>query len=181
MPHRLLRNGEIVIDDWVYAPGAKSTGEPCESATNAAAVSNDPAALIVGFDQWHTRRDELIERGGRLGIVLQPAHAVEQLVPDLAHFSLVAAEFPGPSDGRGYTQGRLLRERYAFDGELRAIGYVRRDQLFFLARCGFNSFDMQDHELEDGQTALSTFTLAYQPTNDKGLAPQHAPLNDGRH
>ncbi len=102
--------------------------------------------------------------------MLAPAHKVEQLAPDLARFALVGAEFPGPSEGRGYTQGRLLRERWNFAGELRATGHVRRDQVFFLARCGFNSFELPDSEIEAARAALATFSAAYQPANDSGLA-----------
>jgi uncharacterized protein (DUF934 family) len=113
----------------------------------------------VVVDDWRT-----------LGVILAPAHPVERLAPDLARFALVGAEFSGPSEGRGYTQGRLLRERWKFTGELRATGYVRRDQLFFLARCGFNSFELPDSELETAAAALATFSAEYQPSNDRGLA-----------
>ena len=102
-------------------------------------------------------------------MVLSAAHKVEQLAPDLPRFDLIVAEFPGPSDGRGYTQGRLLRERYRYAGELRAAGYVRRDQLFFLARCGFNSFELPESELAGAIGAFHTFSAAYQPANDAGL------------
>ncbi len=71
---------------------------------------------------------------------------------------MIGAEFPGPADGRGYTQGRLLRERFDFKGELRATGYVRRDQLFFLARCGFNSFELSEADIQAALAALSTFS-----------------------
>src|SRR5271154_822386 len=155
MPRRLLRDLRIVEDDWRYL--------------NEAADS--PAApLIVGFDQWRNERDVWIARGGRLGVVLSPDHRVEQLAPDLARFELIAAEFSGASEGRGYTQARLLRERWKFAGELRATGYVRRDQLFFLARCGFNSFELPEGEIETARDALPTFSAAYQPANDAGLA-----------
>ena len=103
-------------------------------------------------------------------MILSPVHKVEQLAPDLPRFSLVGAEFPGPSEGRGYTQARLLRERHGWRGELRATGYVRRDQVFFLARCGFNSFELPDSDLEGAAEAFSTFTARYQPSNDLGLA-----------
>jgi uncharacterized protein (DUF934 family) len=95
---------------------------------------------------------------------------VEQIAGDLKHFALIAAEFSGPAEGRGYTQARQLREQWAFAGELRATGYVRRDQLFFMARCGFNSFELPDTDIEDAHTAFATFTAAYQPANDLGLA-----------
>jgi uncharacterized protein (DUF934 family) len=155
MPRRLLRDRQIVADEWRYV---------AEAAADAA------APLIVAFDQWRMEPDTWIARGARLGVVLSPSHQVEQLAPDLAHFALVAAEFSGPGEGRGYTQGRLLRERWNFRGELRATGYVRRDQLFFLARCGFNSFELADSDIEEAYTALSTFSAAYQPSNDLGLA-----------
>ena len=90
-------------------------------------------------------------------------------MPDLERFSLIAAEFPGPADGRGYSQARQLRERWNFQGELRATGYVHRDQLFFLARCGFNSFELSPADLEEATSAFSSFTAAYQPSNDLGL------------
>jgi uncharacterized protein (DUF934 family) len=154
MPRRLLRDRLIVADDWQYADEE----------------SNDPAtSLIVTFDQWQSERDTWIARAGKLGVVLFPAHQVEALAPDLGRFSLVAAQFPGPADGRGYTQGRQLRERWNFKGELRAAGYVRRDQLFFLARCGFNSFELAEEDLENAHTAFATFSAAYQPSNDLGL------------
>jgi len=101
--------------------------------------------------------------------VLAPADEVERLVPDLARLDLAGADFPGPSEGRGYTQARLLRERFGFTGELRARGAIRRDQVFFLARCGFNSFELPDSELQGAAEALSSFSAAYQPSNDLGL------------
>ncbi len=154
MPRRLLRDGRIVDDDWSYL---------------AEAEGNAAAALILTFAQWQNERDAWIACGGRLGVVLQPAHKVELLVPDIARFALIAADFSGPSEGRGYSQARMLREHWKFGGELRATGYVRRDQLFFLARCGFNSFELPETDLEAAHAALSTFSRAYQPSNDAGL------------
>jgi uncharacterized protein (DUF934 family) len=155
MPRRLLRDRQIVFDEWLYV-------------TEAAADAGAP--LIVSFDQWQLEPDTWITRGSPLGVVLSAAHKIEQLAPDLARFALIAAEFPTLSEGRGYSQARLLRERWNFKGELRATGYVRRDQLFFMARCGFNSFELPEADLEDAHTAFSTFSAAYQPSNDLGLA-----------
>jgi uncharacterized protein (DUF934 family) len=166
MPRRLLRNGQIVPDEWRYAADAAQAAGA--GAPHAAGANGSP--LILRFDEWQAEREQWIANDSRrLGVILSPAHKVEQLAPDLARFALVGAEFSGPSEGRGYTQGRLLRERWNFKGELRATGYVHRDQLFFLARCGFNSFELPDSDLEHAYTALSTFSAAYQPTNDAGL------------
>ena len=155
MPRRLLRNGRVVDDDWSYA---------------AEAEGNAAAALILSLAEWQTRRDAWVARGGRLGVILQPADRVEQVTADLPLLSLIVCSFSGPSEGRGYSQARMLREQWKFGGELRATGYVRRDQLFFLARCGFDSFELADADLEHAGTALSTFSAAYQPSNDAGLS-----------
>ena len=154
MPRRLLRDRQIVADEWLYS---------------AEAAGNALAPLIVTVDEWLNDRETWLARGSRLGLQIAPAHKLESLAQDLGFFTLIAAQFPGPADGRGYTQGRLLRERFDFKGELRATGYVRRDQLFFLARCGFNSFELPEADIEDAMSALSTFSAAYQPSNDKGL------------
>ncbi len=155
MPRRLLRNGRVVVDEWRYVT---------EAAADAA------APLIVTLAQWQLEPDTWLARGTPLGVVLSPPHHVSQIAGDLRHFSLIAAEFSGPAEGRGYTQARQLREQWQFTGDLRAAGYVRRDQLFFMARCGFNSFELPDTDIEDAYTAFSTFAAAYQPSNDLGLA-----------
>jgi uncharacterized protein (DUF934 family) len=153
MPRRLLRDGRIVEDEWSYL---------AESADGA-------AALILTFAEWQNERAAWMARGGRLGVVLQPADKVELLAPDISRLELIGAQFSGPSEGRGYSQARILREQWKFGGELRATGFVRRDQLFFMARCGFNSFELADADIEGAAEALSTFSKAYQPSNDAGL------------
>jgi uncharacterized protein (DUF934 family) len=164
MPRQLLRDRAIVADDWLYA------AELTSAANAPQAPGAWPSRVILSFDQWTAERGLWMARGLLLGVVLSPEHQVEQLAADLERLSLVACSFSGPSEGRGYTQGRLLRERYDFQGELRATGYVRIDQLFFLARCGFNSFELADNDIAAAGAAFSTFTAAYQPANDRGLA-----------
>jgi uncharacterized protein (DUF934 family) len=155
MLRRLLRNAEIVVDEWRYV---------------AEAAADTAAPLIVTLTQWQLEPDTWLARGTPLGLVLSPAHRVEQIAADMGVFTLIAAEFSGPAEGRGYTQARQLREQWKFTGELRATGYVRRDQLFFMARCGFNSFELPDSDIDDAHEAFATFTAAYQPSNDAGLA-----------
>jgi uncharacterized protein (DUF934 family) len=154
MPRRLLRNGVITADEW---------------RTPADGDAAEDLPLIVTFGEWQADRERLRSRPGRLGVVLAPADEVERLVPDLARLDLAGADFPGPSEGRGYTQGRLLRERFGFTGELRARGAITRDQVFLLARCGFNSFELPEGDLEGAVAALATFSATYQPSNDIGL------------
>jgi uncharacterized protein (DUF934 family) len=154
MPRRLLRDGRIVEDDWSYLSETDGNAE----------------ALILTLDQWQNSRERWNSHRGRLGVVLSPAHKVELLARDICRLALIGAEFSGPSEGRGYSQARLLREHWNFTGELRATGYVHRDQLFFMARCGFNSFEVAEADIEHACAALATFSAAYQPSNDAGLA-----------
>ena len=156
MPRRLLRDGRIVDDDWLYL---------AEAGGNAA------AGVILTLAEWQKDRDQwlALAQDRRLGVVLSPAHRVELLLADLPRLALIAADFSGPSEGRGYSQARILREQWKFGGELRATGYVRRDQLIFMARCGFNSFELPDADLAAAHAALATFSWAYQPSNDAGL------------
>jgi uncharacterized protein (DUF934 family) len=90
-------------------------------------------------------------------------HDVSPLVPYLSKVPLVAVNFSSTGDGRGYTQARLLRERHGYKGELRAVGKIRADQMYFLARCGFDAFELLDDE--DVATAvaqLDRFSVSYQ-------------------
>jgi uncharacterized protein (DUF934 family) len=158
MPRRLLRNHAIEADEWRYVGEAES------------AASDSQVPVIVEFLEWQNERAAWLKRGGRLGLVLGGESKVELIAGDVARFELIACRFGGPSDGRGYSQGRILRERLGFSGELRAVGYVRTDQLFFLARVGFDSFEMAEGDLQPGLASFATFSHAYQRSNDRGLS-----------
>lgn len=101
-------------------------------------------------------------------VLLKPEQAdLTPLLPHLAALPLIAVYFSTTGDGRGYTQARLLRERHGYRGELRAVGKIRVDQVFFLARCGFDAFELLDGE--DPLTAiaqLERFSVAYQSAVD---------------
>ncbi len=91
-------------------------------------------------------------------------HDVSPLAPYLGRVPLVAVNFASTGDGRGFTQARLLRQRLGYQGELRAVGKIRADQMFFLARCGFDAFELLDDEdLATAVAQLDRFSVAYQP------------------
>ncbi|HEX4619196.1 MAG TPA: DUF934 domain-containing protein [Steroidobacteraceae bacterium] len=145
----ILRRREVVADDWAHL------GE--EVAAGAALIVPLGAlrADAARWSAWH----------GRLGARLAPADAPGDLAAELPRLDLVALEFPNPGDGRGYSQARLLRGRLGFRGELRAVGAgVKQDQVFLLARCGFDAMELAPGEdLEAARRALSRYTVAYQP------------------
>jgi uncharacterized protein (DUF934 family) len=96
-------------------------------------------------------------------VVLEPTDDPRALADRLPGLKLIAVNFPKYGDGRGYSIARLLRERYGYKGELRAVGVVARDHLQLMAQCGFDSFQLR--EGEDAQAALAAFedfSEAYQ-------------------
>jgi uncharacterized protein (DUF934 family) len=156
---RILRRRELVQDEWRYL------GEDGASAADEAGNAGARAAVIVPFAEFRTNIARWRAYSGPLGVRLSPADKVEDLAEDIQRLSLVAAEFPGPGDGRGYTQARLLRSRLHFKGELRAVGAgVKQDLLFSMSRCGFDSFDLAPgQKIEEALTALDRYSVAYQP------------------
>lgn len=149
----LLKDGRIVDDVWTPLP-------------EDAALTPE-GDLIVTLERWQAERDGLQARNGRLGLRLRSDQSPAGIAEDLAHFDLIALEFPRFGDGRAYSYARLLRERYGFSGELRAVGNVLRDQLFFMLRCGFDSFEVAgDKTAEAWQEAISEISLWYQPAAD---------------
>jgi uncharacterized protein (DUF934 family) len=122
----------------------------------------DAGALIVPFGELQSWRSY----PGCLGVRLAPGDQVENLADDLQRLSLVAVEFPSAGEGRGYSQGRLLRSaRFGFRGELRAVGAgVKQDLLFIMARCGFDAFELAPgQKVEEAARAFDRYGISYQP------------------
>ncbi len=147
---RIIRRLEVVEDDVRYC------GE--EPAAGARTVL--PAAQWIAAAQAG-------QAGGADAVLLAPADRLEPLAALLGGLSLIVVEFPSIGEGRGFSQARLLRQRHGYTGELRARGALRRDQLFFLARCGFDSFDLDPAEdLHAALAAFRSFSVAYQDGSD---------------
>jgi len=121
--------------------------------------------VIVPLALWLARREELLPRAetGTLGVWLDANEGPEALAADAQRLPLVAVNFPKFGDGRGYSIARLLRERYGFKGELRAIGDVLHDHLFFMAQCGFDAFALrEDQDAQEALSVFGTFSDSYQ-------------------
>ena len=149
----LVKNGELAASSFADA--------------SAAEAIPPTGPVIVNLDQWKAHRDELLKRGTPLGIRLHSDQPPDLIAADLTHFAVVALEFPKFRDGRAYSYARLLRERYGFKGELRAVGDVLLEQLFFMLRTGFDAFEIESADpLKDYRTALGDFSVWYQPAAD---------------
>jgi uncharacterized protein (DUF934 family) len=124
-------------------------------------------AIIINLAQWQAHRSSLEHHKDPLGIVLSSDEKAETIAADLQYFQLVALDFPIFRDGRAYSTARLLRERYGYTGELRAVGDVLLEQLHFMHRVGFNSYAVCSNDaVRDWEIAAADMTVWYQPTRD---------------
>jgi uncharacterized protein (DUF934 family) len=124
--------------------------------------------VLVPLDLWMSERDALSFRLGRVGVWLEADADPAAIAPDLARFDVIAVRIASFTDGRGYSLARLLRERHGYRGELRAIGDVLRDQLYYLSRCGFDAFALRaDQNPEQALSALDDFSEAYQASVER--------------
>jgi uncharacterized protein (DUF934 family) len=154
---RIIKNGEVIDERWHLLP--------VDATLDGISNSDD---LIVPLGLWLESSHALKVRDGGLGIWLQSHEQIEEIVDDLKYFKVIALDFPNFNDGRHYSTARLLRERYGYQGEIRAIGDVLRDQLFFLQRCGFDAFAVRpDRDPFDALKGLSDFSVTYQSGVDQ--------------
>ncbi|SFK30401.1 DUF934 domain-containing protein [Methylophaga sulfidovorans] len=147
---QIIKDREIVEDNWTHL--------------------DDDADLVAGnitvsLARWQERHETLVKHEGELGLRLSGDDPLEEVVPDLIHFSLIVLVFPAFTDGRCYSFARLLRERYSFNAEIRAQGDVLHDQLFYMSQCGINSFELANpNRIDKALTAFDDFSESYQAT-----------------
>lgn len=155
MPKLLSHNG--VVDDPYQVLGKDFAGD----------LPTGP--ILVSLPYWLGHREALRQRP-RTGVWLDSDDEPEAVAADVDVLTCIGVNFPTFMDGRGFSIGRLLRERHGFQGELRAIGHIIADQLFFLKRCGFDSFLMpDDFDPAQSQNFLNAFTVTYQAGVDNPL------------
>lgn len=146
---QLIKNGQFITDEWH--------------------VLEDDAVMadysLISLKRWKDNAATLapLAENGKIGVWLSSEENADDLGADVRHFRIIAVHFPKFSDGRGYSTARLLRERHQYRGELRAIGDVLIDQLFFMKRVGFDSYALRDdQDRDDALAAFKTFTVSYQ-------------------
>lgn len=157
---KLLKDGILTENTWALMP--KTENPDTEVPTGH---------IIVPLNVWLVQKDNLHQRAD-VGVWLDSDETPEPLADHVQHLPLIAVNFPVFTDGRSFTHARLLRERYGFTGELRAIGYFLAEQVCFLHRCGVNAFDFgseREQHLDAAQSALNDFTEFYQGAVDQPL------------
>lgn len=189
----LIKNNAIVADAWTLvtlpAPAEESvrkqagkvvifkvTGEPAATPEQLAGAAIPATGhVIVPLPLWQARKNELSARAarGEVGIWLESYELLEDLlasVPDINSLPIIAINFPRFVDGRGFSLATQLRTRHHYRNELRAIGDVLRDQLYFMKRCGFDAYAIRaDRSAEDALASLRDFSDPYQGAVDNPL------------
>ena len=157
---RIIKHDRVVEDDWQVLTLA--AGETPATVTLPA----DP--VLLPLPVWLARRTEISSLYRTLGVWLDSHEGPEALADDIDRLSIIAVNFPKFTDGRGYSIARLLRERYHFQGEIRAIGDVLQDQLFFMRRCGIDAYALRaDKDIDRALAGLSVFSETYQAAVDQ--------------
>jgi uncharacterized protein (DUF934 family) len=158
----IFKSDGFVADDWRYLAQAEDP------------LSN--GKVIMTLPQWEASRAQA-PKDRPLGLLVEPGQDLQAVAPDFSRFALIVVAFPKFTDGRGYSLARQLRGAYKFQGELRARGEILFDQLQFLARCGFDSFEVEDavtiHLLDAGRRPR--IGIFYQPALGTEIPEQTRP------
>ncbi|MGB6605102.1 MAG: DUF934 domain-containing protein [Steroidobacteraceae bacterium] len=150
MTPRVLRGGSVLEDDWTLPGAGVARGR-----------------TIVPLARWRSERAALLSACSAVGVLLPNTEDVDALYPEIGDRPLIALEFPAFADGRALSQAVVLRTRLKFTGELRAVGDITRDLVFWLGRCGFDAIvPRQDQDLEACRVALTELRVSYQAAAD---------------
>lgn len=123
--------------------------------------------LIISLTRFQTDGEQLLSEGRAIGVRIEAGEEVEALAYDLPRLALVALAFPKFRDGRHYSNARVLRERYDFKGEVRAVGDVLREQALFMLRCGIDAFEPADgSDAQQWEDATQRYRHVYQRAAD---------------
>jgi len=154
----ILKNGQVHSDNWqVLRP---------EADTDLATLNVPAGHWLVPFALWQSQCDSLIQRDD-VGVWLSPSDVLSEVAIHFNRWPLVAIDFPKFTDGRGYSIAWRVRNHYKYEGELRAIGNVLVDQLFFMLRVGFDTLALDPNVVvATAERNLAPFPDTYQGSTD---------------
>ena len=169
----IIRRGQVASENWPRLDEQALRALAQRSGASRPEHEGLPVTgILVPLALWRTQRSLCAMPGVEIGILLREDDDPREVASEFDRVGVIAIEFPKFSNGRGYSMARLLRARYGFRGELRAVGDVLRDQLFYMARVGFDAFELRaDQNVSEALRAFSDFTQCYQASTD-----QPAPL-----
>jgi uncharacterized protein (DUF934 family) len=153
-PKQYLKDGLVVDNSWQLV------------ATDVETLPTGDILVPVAY--WQANQQQLADHSGNVGVWVDGHEEVEEFASSIATVPVIAINFLKFVDGRGFSMARLLRERFGYIGEIRAIGQFIRDQLFMMQRCGFNAFQFDlEIDLAAASKSLSDFSDSYQVAADQ--------------
>jgi uncharacterized protein (DUF934 family) len=153
-PKHYLKDGQIVTNNWQLV-----------TADTAQLPSGN---ILVPAAYWQANQQQLADHSGEVGVWIDSHEEIEAFSSSIAAAPVIAINFPKFVDGRGFSLARLLRERFGYIGEIRAVGHFIRDQLFMMQRCGFNAFQFDSEiDLAAASQSLNDFSDSYQVAVDQ--------------
>jgi len=145
---QVIKDKQVVANDWVYVVEA---GE-----------FNQTANFSVPVELWLQHKAALLAHTGKIGVRINPNDDIAQIADDLQKLAIIELDFPIFTDGRLFSQAQLLRGKYGFTGEIRAVGNFMPDQMYYLSRVGVNAFALEDAQVALGLACLEDFSVNYQ-------------------
>ncbi len=153
---RLIKDAQVVHNPWIIVERDSSLEQ---------ALALEASHLLLPAELWLAQRQSFNSAGKTVAVWLDADQHPDMIGAHLTETPLVALHFPKFADGRAYSSAAVLKQHYGYQGEIRAIGDVLRDQLFYMKRCGFTSFDLADCvKLEDALAGFHDFADSYQST-----------------
>ena len=147
---QIIKDNQITDDTWEYQPDDTDLGD---------------GNVTISVNRLTKSRATLFSRKGKLGVRILPDDSVAAVAEFLPNLALIELHFPELADGRLFSYAWLLRNRYNYQGELRATGHFLPDQVFYLSRVGVNSFYPDNAaDLASTLAGLKDFSVKYQPS-----------------
>ena len=157
----LIKDGQVIENTWVLIG---------KESDLSSVLSHASEQVLVPLSLWQEHKSDLQASEKAIGVWLDSDDDTYELGSDALELPLIALNFPVFMDGRSYSSAAILRQRIGYKGELRAVGEILRDQLFYMKKCGINSFEISDSvKLEDALAAFSDFSNNYQSTIEDPL------------
>lgn len=150
---KIIKDKQILEDSWQFIAELED--------------SLPQGDIMVPFVFWKDNQSVLENHPGKVSIVLDGAVDINEVIPHLDKFDVIGLQFPAFADGRCYSHARLLRDRHGYTGELRALGDILHDQLFYMSRCGIDAFALrEDKDFTSALAAFNEFSVMYQTAAD---------------
>lgn len=164
----LIRRGRIENANWPQLDEAALRQLTALESAAKPNIDGPVDGVLIPYQLWRDQRALCAALGIEVGVIVRDDDDLAEVAAHLPQLAVIAVNFPKFTNGRGYSIARLLRGRYGYTGELRAIGDIMRDQMFYLSRVGIDAFALRaDQDPQQCLAALHDFSEPYQASSDQ--------------